>query len=48
MLMQNFGVRNEEYYGMLLYFLEWSIRDCDDRGGGGNPGGARSKEVRAG
>ena len=25
MLMQNFGVTNEEYYGMLWYFLEWSI-----------------------
>ena len=25
MLMQNFGVRNKEYYGMLWYFLEWSI-----------------------
>ena len=23
--MQNFGVTNEEYYGMLWYFLEWSI-----------------------
>ena len=26
MLMQNFGVTNKEYYGMLWYFLEWSIR----------------------
>ena len=25
MLMQNFGVRNKERYGMLGYFLEWSI-----------------------
>ena len=25
MLMQNFGVRNKEHYGMLQYFLEWSI-----------------------
>ena len=25
MLMQNFGVRNKEHYGMLWYFLEWSI-----------------------
>ena len=25
MLMQNFGVSNEEYYGMVWYFLEWSI-----------------------
>ena len=24
--MQNFGVTNKEYYGMLWYFLEWSIR----------------------
>ena len=26
MLMQNFGVTNKEYYGMLWYFLEWSIQ----------------------
>ena len=25
MLMQNFGVTNKEHYGMLWYFLEWSI-----------------------
>jgi len=25
MLMQNFGVTNKEHYGMLQYFLEWSI-----------------------
>ena len=25
MLMQNLGVKNKEYYGMLWYFLEWSI-----------------------
>ena len=25
MLMQNFGVTNKEYYGMLWYFLCWSI-----------------------
>ena len=25
MLMQNFGVTNKDYYGMLCYFLEWSI-----------------------
>ena len=24
-LMQNFGMKNKEYYGMLWYFLEWSI-----------------------
>ena len=24
--MQNFGVTKKEYYGMLWYFLEWSIR----------------------
>ena len=24
MLMQNLGVTNKEYYGMLWYFLEWS------------------------
>ena len=34
MLMQNFGVTNKEHYGMLWYFLEWSIelsayRMCD-------------------
>ena len=27
MLMQNFGVTNKEYYGMLWYFLEWSIEN---------------------
>ena len=25
MLMQNFGMTNKEYYGMLWYFLEWSV-----------------------
>ena len=25
MLMQNFGVTKKEYYGMLWYFLYWSI-----------------------
>ena len=25
MIMQNFGVTNREHYGMLWYFLEWSI-----------------------
>ena len=25
MLMQNFGLANKEHYGMLWYFLEWSI-----------------------
>ena len=25
MLMQNFGVTNKEHYGMLWFFLEWSI-----------------------
>ena len=25
MPMQNFGVTNKEHYGMLWYFLEWSI-----------------------
>ena len=24
--MQNLGVTNKEHYGMLWYFLEWSIR----------------------
>ena len=23
--MQNYGVTNKEHYGMLQYFLEWSI-----------------------
>ena len=27
MLMQNFGVTNKEYCGMLWYFLEWSINN---------------------
>ena len=25
MLMQNFGESNKEHYGVLWYFLEWSI-----------------------
>ena len=25
MPLQNFGMTNKEYYGMLWYFLEWSI-----------------------
>ena len=25
MLMQNFGMTNKEHYGVLWYFLEWSI-----------------------
>ena len=25
MIMQNFGVTNKEHYGVLWYFLEWSI-----------------------
>ena len=28
MLMQNLGVTNKEHYGMLWYFLEWSIVFC--------------------
>ena len=31
MLMQNFGVTNKEHYGMLWYFLEWSIAHCDGK-----------------
>ena len=27
MLMQDFGVTNKEHYGMLWYFLEWSIAE---------------------
>ena len=26
MFVQNFGVTNKEHYGMLWYFLEWSIQ----------------------
>ena len=26
MFMQNFGVTNKEHYGMLWYFLEWSVK----------------------
>ena len=29
MLMQTFRVTKKEYYGMLWYFLEWSIVDDD-------------------
>ena len=32
MLMQNFGVTNKEHYGMLWYFLEWSIERFHSRG----------------
>ena len=29
-LMQNFGgLTNKQYYGMLWYFLEWSIAELD-------------------
>ena len=28
MLMQNFGVINKEHYGMIWYFLEWSIKQA--------------------
>ena len=27
MLMQDFGVTNKEYYGMLWYFLWWSFEN---------------------
>ena len=27
MVMQNFGAKNKEHYGMLWYFLEWSISE---------------------
>ena len=27
---QNFGMTNKEYYGMLWYFLEWSIGQLHD------------------
>ena len=30
MSIQNFGVTNKEHYGMLWYFLEWSIILADD------------------
>ena len=29
MIMQNFWVTNKEHYGMLWYFLEWSIKNND-------------------
>ena len=29
--MQNFGVTNKEYYGMLWYFLEWSIKVASEK-----------------
>ena len=31
MFMQNFGMTNKEYYGMLWYFLEWSIASVHSR-----------------
>ena len=37
MRMQNFWVANKEYYGMLLYFLEWSIQ-CRSRAWDGGEG----------
>ena len=33
MLMQNFGVTNKEHYGMLWYFLEWSIKVSESHTG---------------
>ena len=30
MLMQNLGVTNKEHYGMLWYFLEWSIESNEE------------------
>ena len=39
MLIQYFGVTNKEHYGMLWYFLEWSVgRAVAPRGGGGGRG----------
>ena len=32
MLMQNIGVTKKDYYGMLWYFLEWSIERCAQSG----------------
>ena len=47
MRMQNFWVANKEYYGMLLYFLEWSIQ-CRIQSlrwaGGGERSGRRSSK----
>ena len=34
--MQNFGVTNKEYYGMLWYFLEWSIGSLSNNDGEGD------------
>ena len=54
MLMQNFGVTNKEYYGMLWYFLEWLIqcRIHNLRWGGGGAGvvggGHPDPEIRGG
>ena len=31
MLMQNFGVRNKEHYGMLLYFLRGTQREYSSK-----------------
>ena len=54
MRMQNFWVANKEYYGMLLYFLEWSVQ-CRIQslkwaggGGGGLGGGHPNPEKRGG
>ena len=33
--MRNVGVTNKEHYGMLWYFLEWSIEKKGWAGGGG-------------
>ena len=48
MCMQNFWVANKEYYGMLLYFLEWSvqcrIQSLKWAGGGGGGSGRRSSK----
>ena len=46
MRMQNFGVTNKEYYGMLLYFLERSIqcRIQSVRWAGGGGSGRRSSK----
>ena len=38
MLMQNFAVRNKQHYGMLWYFLEWSILKAASAAAGARDG----------
>ena len=46
-LMQNFGgLTNKQYYGMLWYFLEWSIAEFDYFGWNPTLNFARDKEMK--